>query len=325
MTLSQDLSLHNPVARVEHEHLRRAMPARHPALKRVLMGAVAIFLLVPMSVFFFCLDWAAGQNPVIPYPIPAGMQRVAILLAVATLVIHFRVLFKTSVIASNTVLREKLSGTWETLILTDVGARQLVLGKWWAVVCMVWKNYALLAILRAGAVAGIGTMLFPSKSNYALWYSRIPAELPEVNILLAAAIIAVFTLLNGLFTAAAGVVGSFLGRIHSPGVTTAVATRGTAAMIPIVLLLTPIVVIFLQYEPPVYIDQFGTWPVVVIWTLVSLVDNGTLLTSMLSNPLDSVDSAFFLAVIFAFVIYAILILGLLRFGMFIARRQGASA
>src|SRR5690606_30315371 len=115
----------------------------------------------------------------------------------------------------------------------------------WAVVCMVWRGYALLAVLRAATVIGIGTMIFSSSSNVVFWYSSNSPEFPVLKLIVAGVIVAIFTMLNCLFTAAAGVVGSFLGRTSSPGVTTAFATRGTALTIPILLLLTPIVVMLL--------------------------------------------------------------------------------
>lgn len=325
MSLTQDISLRNPVAQVEHTHLTRNISNRLPLIKHGMLLFDSLLLFWAFGLGTFALGHVMGEKLPDSYSIPSGLQQIVILLAVITLVVHFRVIFKTSVIASNTVLREKMSGTWETLILTNVDTRQLVLGKWWAVVCMVWRSYALLAALRAATVIGIGTMIFSSSSNVVFWYSSTVYRLPFVNTIAAAFFIVAFTMLNCLFTAAAGVVGSFLGRTSSPGVTTALATRGTALTIPILLLLTPIVVMLLTYEPPVFLDAYGSLPIIAVWTLVNLVDNGTLQTSMLANPLDSVDGMFFLAIFFAMLIYVALTLILLRLGMFIAHRQGASS
>lgn len=322
MTLAQDISLSNPVAQVEHTHLNRALPVRRPLFERGMVLINTLLITWAVGMILAVVIHVASSTQSNMYRIPSGMQQMVIWLAVITLIGHFRTIFRTSVIASDTVLREKMSGTWETLILTDVGTRQLVLGKWWAVVCMVWRSYALLALLRTAAVLGVGSMIFSSPANVVFRYSETPSDIPLLNLIVAGVLIVMFTMLNCLFTAASGVVGSFLGRKSSPGVTTAIATRGTAMTIPILLLLIPIIVLLIKYEPPIFLDQFGPVPIVAIWTLVNLVDNGTLHASMLANPLDSVDGIFYGALLLSMFIYVILTLILLRFGMFIAHRQG---
>ena len=322
MSLAQDLSLHNPVARAEHKHLLRAVPVQRPLRRRFsqafLYGVVVLGLLLvgyALVHALFTIETTA----------PYSLRSAAVGFFLFTLTLHFSTLSKTLALASDTVLREKSVGTWDTLILTDVDARQLVLGKWWAVVCMTWRSFAWLAILRATTSVLLGVLIFSMDNNYILWFDRQPAASPLLDIFFAVMLMVSFTMMNGLFTAAAGVMASFLGRTNSPGLVTAQAVRMTVALLPVIILMVPVVYFLVKYTPPVDVDDIGPLPMIIVWIQITFLDNGFLHTTMMANPLDSTGWGFLLVGVFCLPLYGLLTVGMLRFAEFLAYKQGASA
>src|SRR5262245_44836550 len=48
------------------------------------------------------------------------------------------VALRTISTGANSIAREKQGGTWETVLLTGIDARRIVLGKWWGAIQGVW-------------------------------------------------------------------------------------------------------------------------------------------------------------------------------------------
>src|SRR5690606_35757803 len=57
-----------------------------------------------------------------------------LLLIVMNIALYAVVQLITVALGANSILREKQGRTWETLLLTNIDARQIVLGKWWATI-----------------------------------------------------------------------------------------------------------------------------------------------------------------------------------------------
>jgi hypothetical protein len=63
---------------------------------------------------------------------------------------HFVINTRTLVIAARAMSRDLAPDRWHTLISGDLDARQIVLGKWWAVVRHVWRWHLLTGVMNAG-------------------------------------------------------------------------------------------------------------------------------------------------------------------------------
>jgi hypothetical protein len=88
------------------------------------------------------------------------------LAAMWTVLLHFRLLFKSLSLSTYSIARERESKTWETLLLTGIDARAIVRGKWWASARYMGRNYAVLGGLQALVIVwAIG------KSYFSMFYS----------------------------------------------------------------------------------------------------------------------------------------------------------
>lgn len=67
----------------------------------------------------------------------------------------------TMALAGQSIRREKQNRTWDTLLLTNIDARTLVWGKWWASLRAVWGDHAMVGAMRVG-LAGWLLVLFQS-------------------------------------------------------------------------------------------------------------------------------------------------------------------
>ena len=151
-----------------------------------------------------------------------------------TILIHFRTQLRTLALAANTISREKRGGTWDLLLLTPMDARQIVRGKWWATLRHVWRGYALLALLRAGALVWvtqeanrISVWSYPTFHIEIRPYYYAPSAL---HILLGVAAICLCTVLNAGYTAAFGALGSVFHRGGGTSLTLAIVIRTVALL-----------------------------------------------------------------------------------------------
>lgn len=324
-------SLQNPIAIAEFNHLRRVDAATHFIIQRLRQFGFIILMLLSlgalvMSFYLIITDTRPGQ--LLSQP---TLGRVTSTLAFWTITaiatVHVVTITRTLGMAADSVRREKLVGTWDNLLLTNVNARQLVLGKWWAVVCKVWKDYVRLAALRVGITIAIGVVYlssYPQAANVVLIPGGQPSAMPLLDGLLACVFVVAFTLVNGLFTAAAGVTGSFLSRVHNPGLLTAYTIRLTAVFVPIIILFSPIFYLLITVGTPFHLEEYGGYSIPAMWAQLTLLDNGTLLSSVLANPRDDATYPLVPVAIITLLTYLLLTLALLQAGTWIARKQGAS-
>jgi hypothetical protein len=104
-------------------------------------------------------------------------------------------------LAADSVTREYRGQTWALLLLTGVSARYLVLGKWWASVLVLRRDFISVTILRVGGVCTAFVML--------------PILMFRVNLignvfllLLAVVLIVLYSMLDAQIIAALGILGS---------------------------------------------------------------------------------------------------------------------
>jgi hypothetical protein len=98
--------------------------------------------------------WAALVGVPAPDVLAAlrGVQLVLMLVTIGNLIgDYWRVVGSAARGGSVALTREYQARTWESLILTGVSARQLVIGKWWGVLRAVWEGERRMLIIRVVA------------------------------------------------------------------------------------------------------------------------------------------------------------------------------
>lgn len=160
-----------------------------------------------------------------------AVQALATLLAAFATLTHFRLLFRTLALTAHATQRERLPSHWETLLMTGVSPRSFVVGKWGASLRLLWHEWLLLAFLRAAAVLAISP--FISTLIYSNPHDVIQQMPPAVAVGLAALSVISMTLLNGIFTAACGILGGLVQRYNGSALTGGLLVRLAALFLPI--------------------------------------------------------------------------------------------
>jgi hypothetical protein len=111
------------------------------------------------------------------------------------------VMFITMGLAANSIAREKQNRTWDTLLLTDLDARRIVWGKWWASLRAEWGDHLMVGVLRLGLLgftfAAVRDNL-PGESIFGL-----PIGLTYIPVL--TLLVLSYTAMDAAFTAMLGV------------------------------------------------------------------------------------------------------------------------
>lgn len=318
-----DRLLNNPITVLEKQ--QATQPRSRTERLAMLFAIPTAFWLIGILV------WLAWRNP--PWQfirldiVLDWLQTPITLLVVYGILLHVQTVGKTLSLGVHAVITRTHTGAWESLVMTGIDARRLVYGRWWAVVQLTWRRFLLLGIIRAAAILGLGMVLINNGSRAFVYVSEGPSVSPTLDALLAVVAIVTLTVVNGMFTAAAGVLGSFFARAESPGLFTAIAARIGALLLPLLLILLPVFMFILrdmdnnifEQDTPIFLvlETFGM-------TLATLVDNGVLLGMTQSNPLDQGTKMFIVVLLLAVGIYWGLLWGMLWVAQIIARRQGVA-
>jgi hypothetical protein len=318
----------NPVAHAELRYLQRTGSSEPTWPRALKLGVYQIALFAALV----CFGFGLGVAPGLPHATYSAYRTLAgwlltplLLLASFTLFTHFAVVFRALTMAAGSISREKRNGTWENLLLTEVNARQLVLGKWWAVVRATWRDFVLLAALRAGLTVGLGAcgyLLLAERVFGFDFFTGAHAPAATRDILLAAGLIALMTLANALFTAAAGIAASLVSLRTASGTMAAQSLRLAAISLPALIIL-PLAAVTLSQLPVI---ELGGETAEALKPLIlfqfSMADNGTLLGVALANPFDADSATYVQLGLMVLALYTTLTGLLLGLAWFSARRQG---
>lgn len=301
----------NAITRAELSHLRRLTATKSLFRQATHWSRLAMLAGWAAAVLFILLKLPQGRPGVLLWEEIAPL---VILLLTGTFILHFVTVYRSLMLASEATMRERRARTWETLLLTGINTRQLVMGKWWAALRVLWPDFLLLAFLRAGAVIALGV---------AFDFDRfMPAPvLPQADrIALVVALSIAFTLANSVFSAAAGVVGGLITtRNDGVALPAAEVIRVCSILIPIVLLtLLGLLLIYLPAGSLVSGDAL----LPLLLFILCLLDNGLFGSAALLNPLTAHPGAFLLAALGAIAFYPLMTVLLLTAGQYAARRQG---
>lgn len=237
---SQPAFTRNPIMQAELRFQRRA--ARGRRWWRWLARSVTL-LAVMLALILYGGELAGALLQRDPTPIGERFGVGVALLMVFTLALHFALMFRALALGANSIARERQGQTWDMLVLTGIDARQIVLGKWWATVRQLWRQYALLAVLRAGVIVWMAastsrliTFIYVSSSSYYLGTASFSLPAP-LDLLLAGVIVFALTLANLAFTAAVGVSASGEARSGALALVRAIFMRAALLIVAAFLLL----------------------------------------------------------------------------------------
>lgn len=218
--------MNSPVFRAERQHLQM-IAARTLSSRRRLerWGLLALFsgaLLI--AALLFGMELLAATNAGFATSLVAQASTMNMIahvlpsffLVPATILLHLVFLLQLALQSSDVILRERRSGTWQILLLTERTPRQIILAKWWAVVLHNLPFCLVLAAMRLGTIIYLGLEryridYFPTfRTTAAFPYTvrPLPFVVDVSTLLLGAALITLFSVANLLFTAAAGVLVS---------------------------------------------------------------------------------------------------------------------
>ena len=305
----------NPILRAELAHQQGQIDAyRRRQLIRLLYAVLLIFSLA--AVLITITDFRVDNLLALFFDNTtyARWTLTAIVLN-AIIAVHIATVFRTLVFGTNAIVREKRSRTWETLLLTNVDARQLVIGKWWATVRRVWASYLWLVPLRIGAVVWLGAQMNLVLIGLGSPVTISPPPVDISNLLVAVLLITALTLVNALFTAAYGVLGSLLNRVDTIGPAMATFTRMLTLVGMAVLL---VIVGFTLFFNAGGTQEADTIPLLLALIGLTFIDNGSLAAAALLSPLDPNNYLYLLALLVALVAYGLITILVLRLAQAVA-------
>jgi hypothetical protein len=225
-----------------------------------------------------------------PSPIAESLDLLMIPFLFLSVLMHFLLLIITITLTADSLAREHKENRWDLLLLTGLDARRLVLGKWWAIVRFMWREFLLLIPMRVGLAVWIGaetSRVFIGLSTAAELVQPHPLE-----ILLALPIIAAFTLAGLPLAAALGMWGASIFRGGAAAFITSMAGG----------LLTLVFTFLALYFGGLFVESglasvTQTSPIGFSERLAtSFLDNGYSLASMLAtydlNPVDASQFVF---------------------------------
>ncbi len=315
--------LNNPIVRAELAHQRQPTERWH-GLRWLIRSTYRAMAGISLLLFLTYLVHAlVGWDTRAFAPISRMIRTVAYnILFGISLIAHFSAILRTLLLASNAISREKRGRTWDTLLLTRVDARQLVVGKWWATVRHMWPSFLAAGALRLGLVVWLAIGMkqtFPLSPN--------PIYLNPYEILLAGSTVLLLSLVNTGVTAAFGVLASLL------------THRSGRALVSAIFLRT-FVLLFLAGELWIGADAFrhalsgnaSRWVMSASATSLlesasrTMLDNGSLLATGLAGgtlPRPMGESQYLIYILIPLVLYLLLTWMLLWIAQKIAVQQGA--
>lgn len=117
------------------------------ALLMIIPAFITTFVLLATALFGIDLE------PVFATPPLNVLAQVGV---TSLIIMHFAlyivVTLVTLALAAASISREQTARTWESLLLTNMSARQIVQGKWWATLRALWGDHLLVLVLRLGFV-----------------------------------------------------------------------------------------------------------------------------------------------------------------------------
>ena len=210
--------MRSPILRAEFSHQTTAGGSTARPLRLIvrliLIVGLATSLLVTGMEFWAAIDWNFSgfliQSDALI--VIVGHVLPSVILLPLTLMVDVVLVLRTLLLAADAIARERRGRTWQLLILSAQTPRQLVIDKWWATVLHFTPQYLLLAALRVGVIVYIGLERYRidyfyygiNSHRFLMQTQPLTFLVAPSTLILGAAVITAFTLVNLLFTAALG-------------------------------------------------------------------------------------------------------------------------
>ncbi len=192
----------NIIAQAEFKHQRYILENNR---SNTLAIVLAVLMLAPgallsLGAFLLALfnvyvgDWALVEAlesmPVLLVALASNV--------VMNIALYFVLMLIALGLAYNSISREKTGRTWDILRLTNVDARTVVWGKWWASLLALWGDHLMIVVLRVGLACVV--VLYAPDGVGGL-----------VVVLAIALIVAAFTFVDVAFTVSLAIASSLSG------------------------------------------------------------------------------------------------------------------
>lgn len=141
----------NPVLRAELKHQQYVINTSRSGRFWIVL---AVLLLLPafLASGIFVIEALLGVNISRNLIGESGRELLMLDLIIMNCALYVVMTLITMGLAANSITREQSGKTWETLLLTTLHARQIVIGKWWATLLALWGDHIMLALLRIGLI-----------------------------------------------------------------------------------------------------------------------------------------------------------------------------
>lgn len=155
MELSWVWLSHNLIAQAEFRHQRFIIETNRSNPMVIVLATIILMPGILLSIVAFGLALLGLKVGVgwewLNYPLPALIvQGFFLSNVVMNIALYFVLMLIGIALAYNSIAREYSRKTWDVLCMTNVSARYVVLGKWWASFVALWGDHMMLVILRVG-------------------------------------------------------------------------------------------------------------------------------------------------------------------------------
>lgn len=285
MTARTPLLAQDTLLEIDQSMLDRRTAINQPGARRLRLSAFGLGVGMAWGISAFVLFTVTDTGRLLD--VLQGRPLVGMLLAaiMTTLSVwlHIRVVLGAMTLPSKGVSRQSIT-EWDTLVLTGISARRLILGKWMTALHHMGPQFVLLAFVRVGAVLATSLFVFGgTQFTISRGAEIVLVADPVAHVLGAALIVALLTLLNALFSTAVGVAGAMF---HFGAIPLSEAFVARALMIGTALLAINgifwlgMVALFPGVLESYALDAY-------LATSFSLVDNGALAGMMIAAPAES--------------------------------------
>lgn len=303
--MASSLSLRgDPIIAAEQLYQERALSRRRSRWWWAIPRQVFLTLAWFSTAFVIVAQFGSGLRLFTLYEIPntpaiqilsflCWILLPALTLLPTTVMLHFGLQLRTLLWTSNSITREKTTGTWDLLLLSGVDARRIVRGKWLATVRRSLPAYLRLSLLRWAVIVWV------------IEFSRLQIDFSFLSggrvidfngyyepfsiwlVLMIGAFVLAFTLVNLLFTAAIGMFSALLTRRGLFNLILGGVIRALVLALPGIL--TVIVTIGMSFAR-VYLPYELPWRLVssFVPTLAfTLADNGMVIPTATASVVQS--------------------------------------
>ena len=149
------LAIDNPVMWAELKHQRHIIQSSRSGWFWIVL---ALVMLVPgfLTAVFMLVAAFSGLDlePLMDNAVVNVLGNIGVIsLTIMHFALYIVVTLVTVALAARSIVREQEGHTWESLLLTDLSARQIVQGKWWATLRALWGDHVMVLFMRLGFVA----------------------------------------------------------------------------------------------------------------------------------------------------------------------------